>query len=255
MTTTSTTTTSTSRVSLRDLNEAAFRALMAHGASHGEARAAARMVLQAELTGGGGLAALREDLAAQPWSRTPVEIVDVPDRVNAQGGGVELRSPGGNRLFREAPLAVELVASGGDERSVKVHCAVAGPSLLDAVLLEAARVSEAAVAVVIGSATELADTSRGVTQPSAQVRWARPDGSLGVGTVSHRPSGQVSPTMEGEGIVALSDVEGLGELDLRWTSADELAQARANAAAVGLTVDTPAWDSVYAASRRYLVPD
>ena len=253
--TTTTTTTTTTRVSLRDLNEAAFRALVAHGASHGEARAAARMVLQAEFTGGGGLSALRDDLAAQPWSRTPVEIVDVADGSDAQGEAVELRSQGGNRLLREAPLAVELVTSGGDERIVEVQCAVAGTSLLDAALLEAARVTKTAVAVVIGSATERDGAGRSVTQPSAQVRLARPDGSLGVGTVSHLPSGRVAPTVQGEGVVALRDVEGLGELDLSWASADELAQVRAKAAAVGVTVDARAWNSVYAASRRYLVPD
>ncbi|MDN5767944.1 MAG: hypothetical protein L0H96_10110 [Humibacillus sp.] len=254
MTTTGTTSASSTRVSLRDLSEAAFRALTAHGASHGEARAAARMVLQAELHGGGGLAALRDDLAAQPWSRTPVEIVETADGPNHQPGAVELRSPGGNRLLREAPLAVELVASGGEERVVTAHCAVAGTALLDAVLLEAARVSGNAVALVIGSATGSDGTGRGATQPSAQVRLARPDGSLGFGILSQLPTAW-PPAAEGEGVVALRELEQLGGLDLSWTSANDLTQARAEAAAVGVTVDATAWNTVYTASRRYLVPD
>ncbi len=259
MTATGTMSATTARVSLRDLSEAAFRALMAHGASHGEARAAARMVLQAELRGGDGLTALSDDLAAQPWSRTPVEIIDAADG-NDQSGAVELRSPGGNRLLREAPLAIELVTSGGDERLVGVHCPVAGTALLDAVLLEAARVSEAEVAVAIwpsaqrGSANASAVADRSAAPPSVQVRWARPDGSLGVGTVSHLPGAWI-PAVAGEGVVALRDVDRLSGLDLRWTSADDLALARAEAAAVGVTVDAAAWHAVYMASRRYLVPD
>lgn len=152
MTTADTTSAGTTKVSLRDLSEAAFRALTAHGASHGEARAAARWCFRPSCTVGGGLVALRDDLAAQPWSRTPVEIVETADGPNRQPGAVELRSPAGNRLLREAPLAVELVTSGGDERVVRVPCAVVGTALLDAVLLEAARVSGTVVAVVIGSA-------------------------------------------------------------------------------------------------------
>lgn len=244
-TTTSTVSSSTTRISLRDLYEAAYRALMAHGASNGEARTAARMVQQAELTGGGGLDALREDLAASPWSRTPVEVLAAADGANAQPGAVELRSPEGNRLLREAPLAVELVASGQDEGVVKVNCAVAGSALLDAVLLESAQASGAPVAVVIGSTT---------VQPSHQLRAARPDGSLGIGTLTHPPTGW-TPQAEDAGVVALRDVEQFGEQDLRWSSADDLAQVRADAAAAGMTVDATVWQDVYAASRRYLVPD
>lgn len=255
-----TTSSSTTRVSLRDLSEAAFRALMAHGASHGESRAVARMVLQAELIGGGGLAALREDLAAQPWSRTPVEIVAAADGSNTQTAAVELRSPGGNRLLREGPLAVELVASGGDERVVKVPCAVAGWALLDAVLLESARVSGATVAVVIWSTTEPESAresevvGRGVVQRFGQLRLARPDGSIGVSALTHPPTAWMPPA-GGEGVVALRDVEEFDEHDLSWISVDELAEERTDAAAVGMTVDAIAWHDVYAASRRYLVPD
>lgn len=260
MTSTTSTSTSTTRVSLRDLSEAAFRALLAHGASHGEARVAARMVLQAELGGGGGLAALLDDLAAQPWSPTPVEIVHAADGSDTPSGSVELHCKVGNRLLREASLAVELVTSGGDEDVVGVHCSVVGTALLDAVLLEAARVSEAAVAVVIwtrtepGSANEPDAVTRSAVRLSGLLRLARPDGSLGVGTGSRLPTPW--PTVvEGEGVVALRDVERFSGLNLRWTSADDLALRRAEAAAVGVIVDATAWHTVYAASRRYLVPD
>jgi hypothetical protein len=257
---TTTTSSYTTRVSLRDLSEAAFRALMAHGASHGEARVAARMVLQAELNGGGGLAALREDLAAAPWSRTPVDVVEAADGSTTKPGTVELRSPGGNRLMREGPLAIELVASGGDEDVVNVHCAVAGSAVLDAVLLDSARVSGAAVAVVIrstpeqGSADELEGVGRRTAQPSVHLRLARPDGSLGVGTLTHLPAGFLPPA-GGAGIVVLHDVEQCGEYDVSWSSADDLAQARTDAASTGLRVDAAGWENVYGASRRYLVPD
>lgn len=52
MTTADTTSAGTTKVSLRDLSEAAFRALTAHGASHGEARAAARWCFRPSCTVG-----------------------------------------------------------------------------------------------------------------------------------------------------------------------------------------------------------
>ncbi len=105
-----------------------------------------------------------------------------------------------------------------------------------------------------GAANASAAHDRSAAQPSGQVRCARPDGGLGVGTVSHLTQAWL-PAVEGGGVVALRDVERLGGLDLRWTSADDLALARASAAAVGVTVDATAWHAVYTASRRYLVPD
>ncbi len=250
-------TASTTRVSLRDLSEATFRALTAHGASHGEARAGARMVLHAEFVGGAGLAALGAELASQPWALAPVEIVAAAHDSDATTTVVALHTDGGNRLLREGHLAIELVTSGGPESIVSVPCVVTGASVLDAVLLEAACVTGTAVAIAIWPLSQLAsadETTGSGPDGLVQLRVALPDGSLGVGVATRLPEGWIPPE-RGSGIAALRDVDRLGDIDLAWTSAENFAQARAMAAAVGITVDTSAWNEIYTASRRYLVPD
>ncbi|MEO7129781.1 MAG: hypothetical protein ABIZ07_00195 [Dermatophilaceae bacterium] len=254
------TTTNTTRVSLRDISEAAFRGLTAHGASHGEARMASRMVLQAELMGGGGLAALRDDLAGQPWNRTPVEVSAAPLGTADGAGKFVLRSPDGNRLLREAPLAVELVASGGDAHAVGVPTDVAGTALLDAVSLEIAEASGTGVAVIIcpspqpGAETAPGGSSEGSVPETGQLRWARPDGSMGVGTIKSLPIAW-QHLLDGPGVLALRDTEALGDVELSWISAEDRAGIRAQAASGGVPVDTDLWQTVYGAARRYLVPE
>lgn len=255
------TTTDTTRVSLRDIREAAFRALSAHGASHGEARTASRMVLQAELTHGGGLAALLDDLRREPWSRTPVEVAPVPGDGAVGPGILVLGSAAVNRLLREAPLAIELVAGDRDARAVGVPCAVAdGSALLDSLSIEIARGSGADVAVIICAPVQSSPTptsdgaGRNAGRASGQLRLARPDGSVGIGALGHLPP-VFEQAMGCPGVMALRDIEHLGDVDLSWISADDRAHARAQAAANGVTVDTGIWGDVYAACRRYLVPD
>lgn len=189
------TTTDTTRVSLRDLFEAAFRALKAHGASHGEARAAAQMVLQAELFGGSGLAALLADLQNPSWSHTPIEVSSAPGGAAGGPGHVVLRSPDGNRLLREGPLAVELVAS-ADAHIAAVPTAVTGSMLLDGVALEVARVSDAGVVVVVcGSEPPRDETAKEAPHQSGHVRLARPDGSLGAGILDPLPGSWQQSTL------------------------------------------------------------
>ncbi len=246
---------STTRVSLRDISEAAFRGLTVHGASHGEARAASRMVLQAEVMGGGGLAVLLDDLASQPWSGAPVEV----SGTTGETGHLLLHSPEGNRLLREAPLAVELVASGDDASVVAVRTAVAGSALLDAMTLEIARARDVGVGVVIcPSCQPRSEAASGVGGGSAQqpnqLRWARPDGSLGIGTLNQLPA-TWQQLIDGPGVLALKDIEQLGDVELSWISAEYRARTRAHAAADGLTVDADLWRDVYEAARRYLVPE
>ena len=227
----------TTRISLRDLSEATFRALMAHGASNGEARVAARMVLQAQFTGGDGVGALLADLAGPAWGRSPVSL-------SCDAGVVSLGSPGENRLLREVPLAVELVAS-GDEDMVQVACDVVAPALVDAVLLEAARVSGAPIAAVV---------TRSADGGGHELRMARPDGSLGVAILANLPS-SLNSSAGCPGVVALRDIDALGEVALDWRGAEHRAEARAEAAKFGLSVEAPAWHNAYAAARQYLVPD
>ena len=243
-----TTTATTTRVSLRDISEVAYRCLRTHGATHGEARAAAEMVLQAELAGGGGLTALLGDLGAPSWVHEPLELSAVSDRAEGRRASVVLGSPD-NRVLRVAPLAVELVAS-GDARVVAVPLEAVGPSqhgadpvdltLLDAVTLELARVCGVGIAVV--------------ACPSARVRWARPDGSIGAGTLKSL-STSWQQMLTTPGLLALRDVAALREVDLTWVSADDRALARAVAGSTGVTVDASLWQRVKEASRGFLVPE
>ncbi|MDO5712356.1 MAG: hypothetical protein Q4P32_11530, partial [Micrococcales bacterium] len=248
------------RVSLRDISEAAFRGLTVHGASHGEARAASRRVLQAELVGGGGLAALLNDLASQPWKRAPVEVLGAPVGTTGETGHLVLRSPEGNRLLREAPLAVELVASGGDARVVAVPTAVAGSALLDALTLEIARASGVGVGVVICPSSQLRSevgwggSGDAPAQQPGQLRWARPDGSMGVGNLDRLPA-TWQQLIDGPGVFALRDIEQFDDVELSWISAQDRTRTRTQAAAGGVIVDADLWRSVYAAARRYLVPE
>lgn len=255
------TTNDMTRVSLRDISEAAFRSLTAHGASHGEARASSRMVLQAELNDGGGLAALLDDLGREPWSRTPVEVTPMHGDAAGESGIVVLGSSASNRLLREGPLGVELVVGDPVVRAVAVPCVVAGSTaLLDSVTLEIARGSGADVAVVIcqPAAPNLAATSDGADRNTArgagQLRLARSDGSVGIGILAHLPPA-FEQAIGRAGVLAVRDSEQLGEVDLSWIRADDRAHVRAQAAATGVRVDTGIWRDVYAASRRYLVPE
>lgn len=251
--------TATTRISLRDAREAATRALIAHGASHGEAGTAAAMVLDAELVDGVGLATLVDDLAREPWSRTPVEVTSMPGPRN--GGAADhpahlvLGSPTVNRLLREAPLAVELIVGEGDLRAVGVPCAVSASSLLDAVTREVARNSGQTVTVLLCTATEpgSGDPGRDIPKQRGQLRLATPDGDLGIS-----PLIPVHPLWEelvgGSGVLALRDVDWSDDLEWHWVSAEGRAQARARVAEQGLSVETSVWRQVYDASRRYLVP-
>ncbi len=55
------------RVAIREVREAAFRAFVATGASNAEAKVASEQVLFTELHRGSGLVALLQELAAGPW--------------------------------------------------------------------------------------------------------------------------------------------------------------------------------------------
>ena len=152
-------------------------------------------------------------------------------------------------MLRVAPLAVELVAS-GDARIVGVPIAAADSSqhgaadtdlaLLDAVTLELARVCGVGIAVV--------------ACPSRRARWARPDGSMGIGTLDSLPT-PWQQVLAGPGVLALRDVDPLRRAELRWVSADDRVRARAEAGSAGVTVDADLWHRVREASRRYLVPE
>lgn len=243
------------RVSLREIRECAFRALSAHGASHGEAWTASRLVLEASVLDVSAIGALVDDLAQAPWSRTHQKA--------AAGYGKDdlcLGSYAINRVLREGPLAIDLVCGETDLNSVAAPCAVAAPSIVDMLLLELAVVRGLDVSAVVSVGTTTGESAGTSGSSSAQtlLRVARPDGALGVAHLE--PGTQQFPELSGlgenhVGVLGLGHDPRASEFKLSWITPDERTAARAKIAAHGLEVPHELWAGVYVASRRYLVPD
>ncbi len=250
-----TSTTPTLRVSLREIRECAFRALSAHGASHGEAWTAARLVLHASVLDVSALGVLEADLAQPAWSRTPP--IAVPGRDDRD---LCLGTYATNRVLREGPLAIDSVCGEDGLNSVAAPCGVAAPSIMDMFLLEIAwaRGREVSAVVRAGHTTEASTASSGSSSPQTLLRVARPDGALGVARLesAERRFPELGGLGENqEGVLGLGHDPRADELELSWVGPQEHAAARASIAAHGLEVPQKLWAGVYAASRKYLVPD
>lgn len=243
----------TTVVSLREINEVTFRALKTHGASHGEASTAARLVQADEIIEGRGLTAVLDDVTREPWQPTAVEISAPIDVSGARA--VVLGSASDNRVLREGPLAVELVAGDPQLDVVGAPGAVAGSALLDPVLLEIAREDCREIAAVLCTTEQpTAGAVTAATGLTAHVRWAHPDGSTGIATLDTVPT-LCHRVLGGPGVLALRDIGLLDGFVPGWIHPAGRAVMRARAAADGITVDAASWWALRTAARRYLVPD
>ena len=234
------------RVSLREIRECTYRALSAHGASHGEAWTAARLVLEACVLDVAALGAVVADLAQPAWGRTPQTA-----EAAASENDLRLGRYRSNRVLREGPLAIDMVCGEAELNSVAAPCAVAAPSIVDMLLLELAAVRGVEVSALVAS-QGTGDTTQ------TFLRVACPDGSLGVASLESTASR--FPELSGldeddQGVVGLGHDPRAGDLELSWLSGAERTSARANIAAHGLAVPHDLWAAIYGASRRYLVPD
>lgn len=231
----------TVRVSLRDISESAYRAFRAHGATHGEASITAQMVLQAEISGGRGIEAIVEDRAAPPWSQQPLDLSDV-----SSGAGTHLVLQSGlGGWIRVAPFAVELLAS-ADARITAIPLVAArqGTTVVDLTLLDALT-QELSRVCGVGFAA--------VSVPAGLVRWARPDGSMGIGAVEETPASWHEGLLAG-GVVVMRDASHLRTADLRWVGPGERRQARAALGRAGVQVDSVLWYRARAAARGFSSP-
>lgn len=247
----------TTVVSLREINEATLRALKTHGASHGEASTAARMVLEAEILDGSGLTAVLDDLPRAPWQAAPVEMTTPGAAPGARA--VVLGSSTTNRILREGPLVVDLAAGDPHLDVVAAPGEVTAKALLDPLLLEIARVGNHEIAVVLCTREPATGGASSPGHPAgpamaAHVRWARPDGSMGVATIDAVPA-LCRQLLAEPGVLALRDVDLLGGLVPTWILPAERSGLRERAAGRGVTVDAATWWAVRTAARRYLVPD
>lgn len=235
------------RVSLREIRECTFRALSAHGASHGEASTAARMVVDAELQGHCGIRLVLSDLQRDPWPRGGVRL---SDSHHGSGGSVVLGDHTSNRLLRHLPLAAHLAAA-EPRRDVHVPGDMAGVACLDTVLLEAAEATQRPVGLV-----HISPRDHTVS------RVALPDGSLGSGIAETlieyagddlRDAAEKGTAGRGSWLFVPSGNSVRAAPGLTWVSAHERADARAAAALEGRWITTTAWWALYHASHRYLV--
>lgn len=230
------------RVSLREIRENTFRALSAHGASHGEASTAARMVVDAELQGQWGIRYVLIDLARDSW---PVGGVSIRE---TSVGPVVLGDAADNRLLRHLPLAAHLAAA-EPKRFVFVPGEMTGVACLDTVLLEAAEATQRAVALV--------DTSQ---RPDPVCRVALPNGSLGTGAhpeLGERVRQEAHVLDDDERTNGGVWLFALGEApkapDFTWVSAAQRTAGRADVASEGRLITATPWWELYGAARRYLV--
>ncbi len=243
------------RVSLREIRECTFRALSAHGASHGEAATAARLVVDAELQGLRGIRVVLADLERERWAKEAVCITDSASETQADSrsestGPIVLGDQGGNRLLRHLPLAAHLAAA-EPGRGVYVPGDMSEVACVDAVLIE--------VAEAVGRPIGLVQVSRG---DHSAFRLALADGSLGSGAVQALTEWggddlsaltDHDPGADGVWLFVAADADAKTGQNLTWASAHTRRDARACAASEGRLITADAWWALYAASRRYLV--
>lgn len=207
------------RVSLREIREVAYRALVAHGACPGRAPAAADQVLEAELHHGAGLAGLLDDLARGPWDAGGLAV-----RRTTRAGRelLEVDSPDAGSPLRVGQLVADLACAAG---------AVAVPGLRRAGPLLAGALVSAASAN--GVALAAVDTG-------GEAWVATPEGAV------VRERDRAAPP-EGTAVLVVEPPPG----------ADPGARAarRRTAAREGLLVDAATFARAYDAARAYLVPE
>lgn len=226
------------RVAIREVREAAFRALVANGASNAEAKVAAEQVLFTELHRGSGLVALLEDLASGPWVQTGLACTR-----DASGEQPVLQVTGPHRsgALRQGALLLDLLAAEAKPSLVVSGGLTSLSPLLDEPLGRVASTLDCWVVAADRSAESL------------DFRVASPDGSIGVGTTapSHSQSGQTDVPLG----VSLGRRQLRPEWDITWLTATEQRSTRAAAAQHGLLVDAAVWAEVKTAADAYLVPE
>lgn len=234
------------RVSIRDIRESAYRALVAHGASHGEAATAADQVLHAELHASSGLTALLADLALPAWPHTGMTLTR---QARASGFQVSAVSgPGRGDLLRAGCLLTELAASLPGPATVVCSPDLPGlDATIDFLLLEAASAAGRTIAAV------------GLTDDGHSVAARAGDPAGGAGPVDAAVVLPVSLRDAMNRFLPHGGVAVLQPPDVRpgrgWVTADARASRRRQAAASGVLVDAQAWQAAYAAARGFLVPE
>lgn len=228
------------RVAIREVREASFRALVAVGASNAEAKVAAEQVLHTELHRGSGLSVLLEDLASGPWVRAGLACSR-----DESGERPVLRVTGAGRpgALRQGAMLVELLAAEAVANVVVVSDGLAALSpLLDEPLIRAAQATGYWVVATDRTAT------------STQYRVAAPDGGIAAADVANSGDPQRDQSHVPNG-VSLFRRDLQPDWSSTWLTAATQRSTRATAAQHGVSVDTAVWTAVKTAAAAYLVPE
>jgi hypothetical protein len=230
------------RVSLREIHECAYRALVAVGASFGEAATAADQVLFAELNFGEGVHGLLEDLALGTWPRGGMRC----DRLRGQHRTIiRLDAPDRPGPLRQGITAVELAAAEPGPVVVTSRNLGGVSVLLDEPLIRAATMTGRDIALV----------QVGEAGGPNNARLARPNGDIGHGVWRPANSTDLSKNHDPQPITAVL-CPSQGELQAdQWLTSEQRQARRAEAALRGLLVSADEWRQIYGASRRFLVPE
>ncbi|MFF2502449.1 hypothetical protein ACFVTY_03535 [Streptomyces sp. NPDC058067] len=230
------------RVAVREIREAAFRALIAAGASGGEAATAAELVVLGEVLDGEGILALVDELDRVPRGRAPLSRDEDTLAV--------LQDPAHRGPLLLGPPAAELAAAGG--RPVLLPRATWTPAVVWNLIGTAARTTTPLVATQVR-----ADATAGGSA------LATPDGAV---YQAPHPGSSASHPYLGSALAA-AVAHGGGVLLSRWTGdalPTDLMPARSSAqhevrftAAMrnGLWVAPGPWTTLHTASRQFLVPE
>lgn len=282
------------RRSIREIREVAYRAIVARGASHGEAVAAADAVQHAEVQHGTGVAALVADLASGPWPQAGLRLIRSGSRAVASHA-----DPGDPRSgpLRAGQSIIDCVAGAAAADGVEFAGGLAGtaPELLESPLLDGAAASGRILVVIdrsdgafavrcaapdggLGSApsaderaaaalapppgserTALATlAAAGIPLPEhgASLVVAVPVGAPGGDALGGEPGGEPGRAAGG---AAGGEPGGVDEAELAsalaWTTPEERAAIRRDAAVHGLRVDAEAWRALKRMARAYLQPE
>ncbi len=228
------------RVAIREIREAAFRAVVAAGASAAEAKVAAEQVLFAELHRGTGLAALLADLSTGPW--IPAGMACTRED---EGGRLVLRVSGSRApgALRQGALLVDLLAAETGPDAVVVSDGLTTLSaLLEEPLIRTARSTGDWIIAADRAASGI------------DLLIAAPDGTIGVGT--RASTSRLEPNQDPLPLgVSLGRYDQTPEADVAWLSLAERNATRAEAAHRGRLVDAATWHEVKTAARDYLVAE
>ncbi|QNE14469.1 hypothetical protein [Pseudarthrobacter sp. NBSH8] len=225
------------RLAMREVREAAYRALMARGASNSEAQAAARQVLFAEMHHGTGLQALSSWLRDKSWAPKPLDYT----KSTTPAGLSYLVGPGApcNALVHGV-LLVD-VASTGAGSEVLCNAVENESHLLDEALLNAA----------LGSGLTVVHRTAGDRN---QTTFATPAGDLGIGFSTPGQSAPHTAPATGYGsrfYTANNAPEGVFIV----STASERTLKRTETARDGIHVNAKTWAEVRTVAAAYLVAD